>query len=148
MKRLEVLHEKLSMFFRNRVVSRAEVGSYRIEFRRYEVRVQTRAGQFKMRLRGDFYPSGYLTAAHNQGLDHQLEGYSTLMFMLADGLCRDKKLVSSVTRALEAHIARVEKVVMEKRKEDPEADAVILDGMRSLLKKDVNEIKEVLKDGK
>lgn len=144
MKRLEVLHEKLSMFFRNRVVSRAEVGSYRIEFRRCEVRVQTRAGQFKMRLRGDFYPAGYLTGAHNQGLDDQLEGYSTLMFVLADGLCRDKSLVSSVIRALKAYVARIEKAGAEKRKDDPEADEVILDGMRSMLKKDANEIKEAV----
>lgn len=97
-----------------------EVGEWKFTFHYKEgsiertfLSITSSSGIFSCRVGGNTHAYGYLLAAAKQGLDSQLAGYVTTLFIPAMAMTQDQELTSGVQKAI---------VEWQKRKETEGAE--------------------------
>ena len=84
-----------------------EVGEWKFTFHYKEgsiertfLSITSTSGIFNCRIGGNTHAYGYLLAAAKQGLDSQLAGYVTTLFIPAMAMTQDQELTSGVQKAI------------------------------------------------
>ena len=100
-----------------------EVGEWKFTFNYKEgsiertfLSITSTSGIFNCRLGGNTHAYGYLLAAAKQGLDSQLAGYITTLFIPAMAMTQDQELTSGVQKAIVEWQKRKEAEGAEKAK--------------------------------
>lgn len=100
-----------------------EVGEWKFTFHYKEgsiertfLSITSTSGIMNMRLGGNTHAYGYLLAAAQQGLDNQLVGYATTLFIPAMAMTQDQELTSGVQKAIVEWQKRKEAEGAEKAK--------------------------------
>lgn len=92
-----------------------EVGEWKFTFHYKEgsiertfLSITSTSGIYSMHIGGNTHAYGYLLAAAKQGLDNQLAGYITTLFIPAMGITQDQGLCNDVQKAISKWIKRKE----------------------------------------
>lgn len=92
-----------------------EVGEWKFTFHYKEgsiektfLSITSTSGIMNMRLGGNTHAFGYLLAAAKQGLDNQLAGYATTLYIPAIGITQDQGLCNDVQKAISKWMKRKE----------------------------------------
>lgn len=92
-----------------------EVGEWKFTFHYKEgsiertfLSITSTSGIFNCRIGGNTHAYGYLLAAAKQGLDNQLAGYITTLFIPAMGITQDQGLCNDVQKAISKWMKRKE----------------------------------------
>lgn len=92
-----------------------EVGEWKFTFyykegsiERTFLSITSTSGIMNMRLGGNTHAFGYLLAAAKQGLDNQLAGYATTLYIPAMGITQDQGLCNDVQKAISKWMKRKE----------------------------------------
>lgn len=100
-----------------------EVGEWKFTFHYKEgsiertfLSITSTSGIFNCRIGGNTHAYGYLLAAAKQGLDSQLSGYITTLFIPAMTMTQDQELTSGVQKAIVEWQKRTEAEGAEKAK--------------------------------
>lgn len=100
-----------------------EVGEWKFTFHFKEGSVErtflsitSTSGIFNCRIGGNTHAFGYLLAAAKQGLDNQLAGYATTLYIPAMAMTQDQELTSGVQKAIVEWQKRKEAEGAEKAK--------------------------------
>lgn len=100
-----------------------EVGEWKFTFHYKEgsiertfLSITSTSGIMNMRLGGNTHAFGYLLAAAKQGLDNQLAGYATTLYIPAMGITQDQGLCNDVQKAISKWQKRKEAEGAEKAK--------------------------------
>lgn len=100
-----------------------EVGEWKFTFRYKEgsiektfLSITSASGIYSMHIGGNTHAYGYLLAAAKQGLDSQLAGYITTLFIPAMAMTQDQELTSGVQKAINKWMKRKEAEGAEKAK--------------------------------
>lgn len=107
-----------------------EIGEWKFSFHYKEgsiektfLSITSTSGIMNMRLGGNTHAFGYLLAAAKQGLDNQLAGYATTLYIPAMGITQDQGLCNDVQKAISKWMKRKEAEGAEKAKAvTPEQD--------------------------
>lgn len=107
-----------------------EVGEWKFTFhykegsiKRTFLSITSTSGIYSMHIGGNTHAYGYLLAAAKQGLDSQLAGYITALFIPAMAMTQDQELTSGVQKAIVEWQKRKEAEGAEKAKAvTPEAE--------------------------
>lgn len=70
--------------------------------------ITSTSGIFNCRVGGNTHAYGYLLAAAKQGLDNQLAGYATTLYIPAMGITQDQGLCNDVQKAINKWMKRKE----------------------------------------
>lgn len=112
----------MSMKFRKPYLVK-EVGEWKFTFHYKEgsiertfLSITSTSGIFNCRIGGNTHAFGYLLAAAKQGLDSQLAGYITTLFIPAMAMTQDQELTSGVQKAIVEWQKRKEAEGAEKAK--------------------------------
>ena len=100
-----------------------EVGEWKFTFHYKEgsientfLSITSTSGIYSMHIGGNTHAYGYLLAAAKQGLDNQLAGYITTLFIPAMAMTQDQELTSGVQKAIVGWQKRKEAEGAEKAK--------------------------------
>ena len=100
-----------------------EVGEWKFTFHYKEgsiertfLSITSTSGIYSMHIGGNTHAYGYLLAAAKQGLDNQLAGYITTLFIPAMAMTQDQELTSGVQKAIVEWQKRKEAEGAEKAK--------------------------------
>lgn len=100
-----------------------EVGEWKFTFHYKEgsiektfLSITSTSGIYSMHIGGNTHAYGYLLAAAKQGLDNQLAGYITTLFIPAMAMTQDQELTSGVQKAIAEWQKRKEAEGAEKAK--------------------------------
>ena len=100
-----------------------EVGEWKFTFHYKEgsiertfLSITSTSGIYSMHIGGNTHAFGYLLAAAKQGLDNQLAGYITTLFIPAMAMTQDQELTSGVQKAIVEWQKRKEAEGAEKAK--------------------------------
>ena len=100
-----------------------EVGEWKFTFhykegsiKRTFLSITSTSGIYSMHIGGNTHAYGYLLAAAKQGLDNQLAGYITTLFIPAMAMTQDQELTSGVQKAIVEWQKRKEAEGAEKAK--------------------------------
>lgn len=92
-----------------------EVGEWKFTFHYKEgsiertfLSITSTSGIYSMHIGGNTYAFGYLLAAAKQGLDNQLAGYATTLYIPAMGITQDQGLCNDVQKAISKWMKRKE----------------------------------------
>lgn len=92
-----------------------EVGEWKFTFHYKEgsiertfLSITSTSGIFNCRIGGNTHAFGYLLAAAKQGLDNQLAGYATTLYIPAMGITQDQGLCNDVQKAISKWMKRKE----------------------------------------
>lgn len=92
-----------------------EVGEWKFTFHYKEgsiertfLSITSTSGIYSMHIGGNTHAYGYLLAAAKQGLDNQLAGYITTLFIPAMGITQDQDLCNDVQKAISKWMKRKE----------------------------------------
>ena len=92
-----------------------EVGEWKFTFHYKEgsiertfLSITSTSGIYSMHIGGNTHAYGYLLAAAKQGLDNQLAGYITTLFIPAMGITQDQGLCNDVQKAISKWMKRKE----------------------------------------
>ena len=92
-----------------------EVGEWKFTFHYKEgsiertfISITSTSGIFNCRVGGNTHAFGYLLAAAKQGLDNQLAGYATTLYIPAMGITQDQGLCNDVQKAISKWMKRKE----------------------------------------
>ena len=107
-----------------------EVGEWKFTFHYKEgsiertfLSITSTSGIMNIHLGGNTHAFGYLLAAAKQGLDNQLAGYATTLYIPAMGITQDQGLCNDVQKAISKWLKRKEAEGAEKAKTvTPEQD--------------------------
>ena len=107
-----------------------EVGEWKFTFHYKEgsiektfLSITSTSGIMNIHLGGNTHAFGYLLAAAKQGLDNQLAGYATTLYIPAMGITQDQGLCNDVQKAISKWLKRKEAEGAEKAKTvTPEPD--------------------------
>lgn len=107
-----------------------EVGEWKFAFHYKEgsiektfLSITSTSGIMNIHLGGNTHAFGYLLAAAKQGLDNQLAGYATTLYIPAMGITQDQGLCNDVQKAISKWMKRKEAEGAEKAKTvTPEQD--------------------------
>lgn len=102
---------------RNRLERRYERGGFRVDFRRYDMRIRTLSGNFALRLRANEYSYGYLLSSLMQGREDNLRGYAMLLYIVASCVCEDDGLRRDLMKGIERYEGRLERKAAKAAKE-------------------------------
>lgn len=90
-----------------------EVGEWKFTFHYKEgsiertfLSITSTSGIYSMHIGGNTHAYGYLLAAAKQGLDNQLAGYITTLFIPAMAMTQDQELTSGVQKAINKWMKR------------------------------------------
>ena len=90
-----------------------EVGEWKFTFHYKEgsiektfLSITTTSGIYSMHIGGNTHAYGYLLAAAKQGLDNQLAGYATTLYIPAIGITQDQGLCNDVQKAISKWMKR------------------------------------------
>lgn len=105
-----------------------EVGEWKFTFHYKEgsigktfLSITSTSGLFNCRIGGNCHAYGYLLAAAKQGLDSQLQGYVTSLYIPAMIMTQDKGLTQDVQKAITKWMKRKEAEAKSAAKETTEA---------------------------
>lgn len=93
----------------NRKMAEKTIGGFKFEFRKYDLRIRTLSGNWRLRLLCTEHPFGYLAQSMKAGIDDNLHGYATLMYVCSTQLTKDAKLVRNVEFAVRKYSERIER---------------------------------------
>lgn len=100
-----------------------EVGEWKFTFHYKEgsiertfLSITSTSGIYSMHIGGNTHAFGYLLAAAKQGLDNQLAGYATTLYIPAMGITQDQGLCNDVQKAISKWMKRKEAEGAEKAK--------------------------------
>lgn len=92
-----------------------EVGEWKFTFHYKEgsiertfLSITSTSGIYSMHIGGNTHAYGYLLAAAKQGLDNQLAGYATTLYIPAMGITQDQGLCNDVQKAISKWMKRKE----------------------------------------
>lgn len=92
-----------------------EVGEWKFTFHYKEgsiertfLSITSTSGIYSMHIGGNTHAFGYLLAAAKQGLDNQLAGYATTLYIPAMGITQDQGLCNDVQKAVSKWMKRKE----------------------------------------
>lgn len=92
-----------------------EVGEWKFTFHYKEgsiertfLSITSTSGIYSMHIGGNTHAFGYLLAAAKQGLDNQLAGYATTLYIPAMGITKDQGLCNDVQKAISKWMKRKE----------------------------------------
>lgn len=92
-----------------------EVGEWKFTFHYKEgsiertfLSITSTSGIYSMHIGGNTHAFGYLLAAAKQGLDNQLAGYATTLYIPAMGITQDQGLCNDVQKAISKWMKRKE----------------------------------------
>ena len=92
-----------------------EVGEWKFTFHYKEGSIEqtflsltSTSGIYSMHIGGNAHAYGYLLAAAKQGLDNQLAGYATTLYIPAMGITQDQGLCNDVQKAISKWMKRKE----------------------------------------
>lgn len=92
-----------------------EVGEWKFTFHYKEgsiertfLSITSTSGIYSMHIGGNTHAFGYLLAAAKQGLDNQLAGYATTLYIPAMGITKDQGLCNEVQKAISKWMKRKE----------------------------------------
>nr|DAE32995.1 MAG TPA: hypothetical protein [virus sp. ctoYX9] len=92
-----------------------EVGEWKFTFHYKEgsiertfLSITSTSGIYSMHMGGNTHAFGYLLAAAKQGLDNQLAGYATTLYIPAMGITQDQGLCNDVQKAISKWMKRKE----------------------------------------
>lgn len=108
--------------FTRRVVT---LGGFKIRFREYDMTIKSLSDNFKMTVRADCHPFGYLSASLAKGKNENIQGYATIMYLVATGITTDEKLNNEIRRALMRYNDRLEAKAAMNVKNESANDAEI-----------------------
>lgn len=93
---------------KNPVVRKGEHGGFKWTFRRFDLTIETKSGNFKAKFLADEHPYAYLLAGET---DENIEGFCQMVYMLSHTLTTDQGLVNDVNKSFDKYIKRKEKEV-------------------------------------
>lgn len=107
-----------------------EVGEWKFTFHYKEgsieqtfLSITSTSSMYSMHIGGNTHAFGYLLAAAKQGLDNQLAGYATTLYIPAMGITHDQGLCNDVQKAISKWMKRKEAEAMSAAKAvTPEQD--------------------------
>ena len=100
---------------KNKPYKTCKVGEWVFDFyyqegniRRTYLKITSTSGIMSLFLGGNTHAFGYLLAAAKQGLDNQLAGYATTLYIPAMGITQDQGLCNDVQKAISKWMKRKE----------------------------------------
>lgn len=115
--------------FRNPVIRKGEAGGFEWTFRRFDLTISTKSGNFKARFTADENPYAYLLAGKD---DENIIGFSQLMYSLGMLLTRDQGLVDDVAKAINKYQKRLEKQAASGVVEDETEEKIALETEKAI----------------
>ena len=136
-----------------------EVGEWKFTFHYKEgsiertfLSITSTSGIYSMHIGGNTHAYGYLLAAAKQGLDNQLAGYITTLFIPAMAMTQDQELTSGVQKAIvewqkrkEAEGAEKAKAVTDEQEQGAQAFIEDIVSEQGMSKKDLKAKREAYK---
>ena len=115
--------------FKNPVVRKGEAGGFEWTFRRFDLTISTKSGNFKARFTADENPYAYLLAGKD---DENIIGFSQLMYSLGMLLTRDQVLVDDVAKAINKYQKRLDKKAESEVVEDETEEKIALETEKAI----------------
>lgn len=118
------------MLFSNGKKAVYEEGGFKVTFRNYDMRIETKSRNFFMKIMAGEYPFGYLAASYAQNKKENIHGYALFMYMIAMALPRDEQFKKDIQTALRCYEKRIERKAKEAaaKNEDPTMEKIALEG--------------------
>lgn len=141
------------MLFRNGKKAVYEEGGFKVIFRNYDMRIETKSRNFGVKIMAGEYPFGYLAASYAQDKKDNIHGYAMFLYMVAMILPRDDQFRKDLQTALRCYEKRakrkaekadpvMEKVAIETEKRDLE----MAKGSRRYRRRASKEFREAAKE--
>lgn len=113
---------------KNPVVRKGEHGGFKWTFRRFDLTIETKSGNFKAKFLADEHPYAYLLQG---ATDENIEGFCQLMYVLGKTLTTDQGLANDVGKAVSKYQKRLEKQAANEVVEDETEEKIALETERS-----------------
>lgn len=91
---------------KNSLQKRIIRGGFKIDFRQYDMRIETLSKNFSMKLRASEHSFGYLVSSIAAGKEENIHGFAAFMYFIAVNLCRDDMFRRDLQDAIAAYERR------------------------------------------
>jgi hypothetical protein len=114
---------------KNPVVRKGEHGGFKWTFRRFDLTIETKSGNFKAKYMADAHPYAYLLQG---ATDENIEGFCQMMYVLGKTLTTDQGLANDVGKAVSKYQKRLEKKAAGEVVEDETEEKIALEAEKAI----------------
>lgn len=114
---------------KNPVIRKGESGGFEWTFRRFDLTISTKSGNFEAKFMADAHPYAYLLEGKT---DENIIGFCQIVYMLGKMLTTDQGLVNDVNKAISKYQKRLEKQAAGEVVEDDADERLALEGEKAI----------------